>query len=94
MSGEESFVFLALQANDDTRPVIEAILAYNPHAKLDEQPAMVRIHAKGRLRVRRASIEELVGHPFDLQELHINMITLSGHVDETDDMLTLSWERP
>ncbi|KKC24299.1 MmoB/DmpM family protein [Sphingomonas sp. SRS2] len=93
MSGEESFVFLALQANDDTRPVIEAILADNPHAKLDEQPAMVRIHAKGSLRVRRASIEELVGRPFDLQELHINMITLSGHIDETDDALTLSWER-
>ncbi len=94
MSGEESIVFLALQANDETRPVIEAILADNPDAKLDEQPAMVRIHARGRLDVRRETIEELVGRPFDLQELHINMITLSGHVDETDDALTLSWERP
>ena len=93
MSGEESIVFLALQANDDTRPVIEAILADNPHSRPDEQPAMVRIHAKGSLHVRRASIEELVGRSFDLQELHINMISLSGHIDETDDALTLSWER-
>ncbi|MGQ4828037.1 MmoB/DmpM family protein, partial [Enterococcus faecalis] len=34
-----------------------------------------------------------VGRDFDLQELHINMISLSGHVDETDDELSLSWER-
>jgi phenol hydroxylase P2 protein len=41
--------------------------------------------------VRRATIEELIGRDFDLQELHINLITLTGNVDETDDELTLSW---
>ena len=31
------------------------------------------------------------GRDFDLQELHINLISLSGHIDETDDELTLHW---
>lgn len=93
MSGADSIVFLALQANDDTRHVIAAILADNPQAQLDEQPAMVRIFARGTLRVQRETIEALIGRAFDLQELHVNMISLSGHVDETDDSLTLSWER-
>lgn len=86
-----STVFIALQTNEDTRPIIEAIVADNPHARLNEQPAMVKIDAEGKLVVRRSSIEELLGRDFDLQELHINLISLSGNIDETDDELTLSW---
>jgi phenol hydroxylase P2 protein len=92
-SGAESTVFLVLQANDETRNIVSAIVADNPDAKLDEQPGMVRIHAKGTLRVHRETVEELMGRDFDLQELHVNMISLSGHVDETDDSLTISWDR-
>lgn len=87
-----STVFIALQTNEDTRPIIEAIVADNPHARVNEQPAMVKIDAEGKLVVRRASIEERIGRDFDLQEMHINLISLSGNVDETDDELTLSWK--
>ncbi|WP_018989554.1 MmoB/DmpM family protein [Aromatoleum toluclasticum] len=86
-----STVFIALQTNEDTRPIIGAILDDNPHARLNEQPAMVKIDAEGRLVVRRSSIEERIGRDFDLQELHINLISLSGNIDESDDELTLSW---
>ncbi|MEX8520992.1 MAG: MmoB/DmpM family protein [Leptothrix sp. (in: b-proteobacteria)] len=88
-----SNVFLALQTNDDTRPIIEAVLADNPHAVLNEQPAMVKIDAEGKLVIRRESIEDIIGRPFNLQELHLNLISLSGNIDETDDELTLSWTR-
>ena len=86
-----SNVMLVLQANEETRPIVEAVAEDNPHATVDHQPAMVKIDADGRLAVRRESIEEKLGRPFDLQELHINLITLSGHIDETDDELVLSW---
>lgn len=86
-----STVFIALQANEDTRPIIEAIAADNPHAVVNQQPAMVKIDAEHSLVVRRQTIEELIGRDYDLQELQINLISLSGHVDETDDELTLHW---
>lgn len=86
-----STVFIAFQANEDTRPIIEAILADNPAAAAEDQPAMVKVSAPERMSINRATIEELVGRDFDLQELHINLITLSGHVDEDDDSITLSW---
>jgi phenol hydroxylase P2 protein len=86
-----SKVFIALQTNDDTRAIIESILADNPHATLKEEPAMVKIDAEDSLVVKRQSIEDRIGRSFDLQELHINLITLTGHIDETDDELTLSW---
>lgn len=86
-----STVFLALQANEETRPVIEAIEIDNPHAVVNYEPAMVKIDAPGQLIVRRETIEEQIGRPYDLQELQVNLITLSGNLDEDDDVLTLTW---
>ena len=86
-----SNIMLVLQANEETRPIVEAVAEDNPHARVDHQPAMVKIDAEDRLAIRRESIEEKLGRPFDLQELHINLITLSGHIDETDDEFVLSW---
>ena len=87
-----STVFLALQTNEETRPIIEAILQDNPSAVVDEQPAMVKISADGRLVVRRETIEELIGRDYDLQELQVHMITMSGNLDQTDDEITLFWK--
>lgn len=84
-------VFIALQRNEETRPIIDAILADNPGAQLDEQPAMVKINVPGRLVVRRSTVEQEIGRDFDLQELHVNLITLTGHIDESDDEFVLSW---
>ncbi len=86
-----SNVFIAFQTNEETRSIVDAILADNPHATVNQQPAMVKIDSPDQLVVRRSTVEEHMGRPFDLQELHINLITLTGHIDETDDEFTLSW---
>ena len=86
-----SKVFIAFQDNEESRPVIEAILADNPEAVAVHSPGLVKIDAPGRLVVRRETIEEIVGRPFDLQQIQVNLVTLSGHVDEDDDELSLSW---
>ena len=52
---------------------------------------MVRVICPGKLTIKRASIEERMGRDFDLQELQLYLITLSGNVDETDDEFTLAW---
>lgn len=87
-----SNVFIAFQANEDSRPVVEAILADNPQAVATESPGLIKIDAPGSLTIRRESIEERTGNRYDLQQIHINLITLSGHIDEDDDQLTLSWK--
>lgn len=86
-----STVFIALQANEETRPIIEAIEIDNPAAVVHREPAMVKIDAADRMVIRRATIEERLGREFDLQELHVNLITLAGNVDEDDETLTLCW---
>lgn len=91
MSNSPSKVFIAFQANEESRPVVDAILQDNPQAEAVYSPGLVKIDAPGQLTILRNSIEEQTGQPFDLQQLHVNLVTLSGNIDEDDDRLTLSW---
>jgi phenol/toluene 2-monooxygenase (NADH) P2/A2 len=93
MSAVQSTVFIALQANDDTRPIVEAITKDNPQATVHRYPAMVKIDAPMRLVLKRATVEEIMGRDWDLQEFNLNLISLSGNVDETDEELVLEWKR-
>ncbi|MFC1396209.1 MmoB/DmpM family protein [Acinetobacter junii] len=52
-------VFIALQANDDTRPIVEAIEKDNPHASIEYMPALVKINALGCLEIRKETVEEM-----------------------------------
>jgi phenol hydroxylase P2 protein len=72
--------------------VIEAIAADNTAARVVHSPGMVKIDAPGRLTLRGETIEELTGRPDDLPALPVNLVPLSGHIDEDDDQLTLSWK--
>ena len=85
MTSTTSNVFIAFQANEESRPVVDAILQDNPQASAVYSPGLVKIDAPGRLSIQRATIEEHTGQPYD------NLVTLSGNIDEDDDQLTLSW---
>ena len=87
-----SNVFIAFQHNEESRPVIDAIVADNPSAVVVHSPGLVKIDAPKRLTIRRDTIEAQTGRPYDLQQIHVNLVTLSGHIDEDDDQLTLSWK--
>jgi phenol hydroxylase P2 protein len=86
-----SNVFIAFQTNEESRGIVDAIVEDNPTASVNEQPAMVRVDVPGSMTIHRSTIEEKLGRSFDLQELHVHLITLTGHIDETDDEFTLSW---
>lgn len=87
-----SNVFIAFQANEESRPVVDAIVADNPGAVVVYSPGLVKIDCPQRLVIKRATIEEQIGRKFDLQQIQINLVTLSGNLDEDDDEFTLSWK--
>ncbi len=84
-------VFLALQSVDEARYIVEAIEDDNPEAKIEYQPAMMRITAPGRLTIKRSTVSEKMGRDWDPQELQLVLVTFGGNVDETDDEFTLYW---
>ena len=87
-----SNVFIAFQHNEESRPVVDAIVADNPHAIVSYPTGLVKIDAPDRLQIRRSTIEEQTGRAYDLQALHVNLVTLTGHIDEDDEQFTLSWK--
>jgi phenol hydroxylase P2 protein len=86
-----SKVYIALQDNDDSRYIVEAIEQDNQGSTVIHNPAMIRIENEGRLVVNRHTVEEIMGRDWNVQELHLNLITIGGHVEEDDDSLTLHW---
>jgi len=85
----KNMVYIALQNNEDARPIIEAIEQDNPHATVNHFPAMVKIDAPGKIVVKRETVEGLMGREWDPQEIHISLISISGNVDETEDEFIL-----
>ena len=84
-------VFIALQTTEVSRSIVDAIVADNPLASVTEYPAMVKIDVPGRLVIRRDSVQERLGRRWEVQELHLDLISLSGNIDETDDEFSLQW---
>lgn len=88
-----SKVYIALQDNEESRYIIEAIEEDNPEATVIRQPAMIRVENEHKLIIRRETVEEKIGRDWNVQELHMNLITLAGNVDEDDDQLTIEWQQ-
>lgn len=91
MSDKKNTVFLIVQDNEDARPIIEAVEQDNPGANIQYQPGMVRMEGAGGLIVNRETVEELIGRDWDVQELHLNLVSLAGNVDEDEDKFELTW---
>ncbi len=86
-----SKVYLALQDNEQSHYIVEAIEEDNPDVTVIYQPAMIRIEKEGSMVIKRETVEEKMGCDWEVQALHVNLITLGGNVDETEDEFTLTW---
>jgi phenol hydroxylase P2 protein len=85
-------VSIVLQDTADALPIIEAIKADNPDAEIQNMPSLVRIEAPGKLVIKRDSVSERLGRDWDVQEIQLSMVTLSGNIDEDDDQFVISWQ--
>jgi phenol hydroxylase P2 protein len=82
-----------LQDNEDNRPIVEAIERDNPDVTLRRMPGMVKMQTAARLVIRRSTVEEILGRPWDTNEFQLAIISLSGNVAEWDeDEIIISWE--
>ncbi|MCR9186292.1 MAG: MmoB/DmpM family protein [Halieaceae bacterium] len=88
-----SKAYIALQDNEESHYIVEAIEQDNPAATVIYQPAMIRIENEGRLVINRATVEEKMGRDWEIPALHVNLITLGGNVDEDDDQFSLTWKQ-
>ncbi|MCE1235237.1 MAG: MmoB/DmpM family protein [Hyphomicrobiales bacterium] len=83
---------ITLLHNDDARPIIEAILADNPGVRVLNMPGAVKLDCDDELIVKRASVEERLGRPWEPQEIQLVLVSMAGNLDEDDDWFKLSWK--
>ncbi len=85
-------VSITLQNTDDARSIVDAIVDDNPDAVMMRYPAMVKIQCPGRLVINASTVSRNIGREWDPQEIHLSVITLSGNIDEDDDLFAISWD--
>ncbi len=76
-----------LRAGDFALTVLDAVQADNPGKEVfvEEHPSYVRIHTENECMIRRATMAELLGRPFDMQELQLYMSSFAGMIESSSD---------
>ncbi len=76
-----------LRAGDVAQAVVEAAEIDNPgkEIKVEDRMAYVRIETEGEMIIRRSTLEEVLGRPFEMRELEINLSSFAGQIDVTED---------
>ncbi|MGQ0699481.1 MAG: MmoB/DmpM family protein [Panacagrimonas sp.] len=77
------------------RAVIEAAEADNPDKiiAVDDKLAYVRVSTEGELILRRATIEEMLGKPFRMSELEIELSSFSGRIENSAEQVRFYFEK-
>jgi toluene monooxygenase system protein D len=84
-----------MRAGDMCKAVIDAAHEDNPGKTIvvDDQIAYVRIHTDVELVIRRATIEEALGRPFQMAELELNLSTFAGRIETSQDQVRFFLEK-
>ena len=86
-----SIASITLYNNDEARGLIAAIQKDNPNSKSSIYPGMIKIDCEKEIMINRASVEAEIGRSWNVNEIHLVVISLSGNVDEDDDYFHILW---
>lgn len=77
------------------RAVIEAAEVDNPDKTIDvdDKLAYVRVSTDGELILRRATIEEMLGKPFRMSELEVELSSFSGRIENSVEQVRFYFEK-
>ena len=82
-------VGLVMRHGDLAQAVAEAAQIDNPGKAItiDDKIAYVRIETDGELVLTRATIEELLGRPFSMNDLEVELASFAGRIDTGADQV-------
>ena len=78
-----------LRCSEITEAVIDAAREDNPgkEIRVDDKGAYIRIDTEGELIITRLTLEEMLGRPFRMSELEINLGSFAGRIETTHDFV-------
>lgn len=77
------------------RAVFEAAEVDNPGRKIqmEDKVAYVRIQTEDEMVLRQKTIEEMLGKPFKLNQLEVDMASFAGRIETLDDCVRFYFSR-
>jgi toluene monooxygenase system protein D len=84
---EVAFAGPVLRCGEVADAVVEAVREDNAGRQIiiDEHASYVRVRVAGECIVNRATVERMLGRPFEMREIEINMPAFAGHIRTSTD---------
>ena len=99
MSGDgaarRNMVGPVLRVGEVADAVLEALKEDNPGKEfvVEDRIAYVRVETEGECVVRAETVAEVLGRPFKIAELEVNLTSFSGRIETTDDTMRFYFEK-
>lgn len=75
------------RSGDVANAAVEAVALDNPDKELtiEDRAAYIRIQCDDECILTQSSMEEMLGRPFEMRELEINLSSFAGQIDTTPE---------
>lgn len=85
--GGAAFAGPVLRCGEVADAVVEAVREDNAEREIviEEHASYVRIKVAGECIVNRETVERMLGRPFEMREIEINMPAFAGHIRTSSD---------
>ncbi len=99
MSGDgaarKNMVGPVLRVGEVADAVVEALREDNPGKAfvVEDRVAYVRAETEGECVVRAGTVAQVLGRPFRIAELEVNLTSFSGRIETTDDTMRFYFEK-
>ena len=84
-----------LRAGEVADAVVEALQEDNPgkEFRVEDRVAYVRAETEGECVVRAETVAKVLGRPFKIAELEVNLTSFSGRIETTDNTMRFYFEK-
>ena len=84
-----------LRAGEVADAVVEALQEDNPGKEftVEDRVAYVRAQTEGECVVRAETVARLLGRPFRIAELEVNLTSFAGRIETTDDTMRFYFQK-
>ena len=92
---QNNIVSPVMRQGDLAKAVAEAAVIDNPNkeVRVDDKVAYVRIQAEDEMVLKRATIEEMLGRPFNMREIEVDLSSFAGRIEISPERVRFYYEK-
>ena len=87
-----SIALLVMQDTEDGRAIVRAIQKDNDNVKVTPKPAMIQVEREKEIVIKAETVQEELGRDWDVEEMQIELVSIGGQIEETDDEIIVYWD--